>query len=787
MAGFGRQAGGKVNWALLPAAAEQAVAAFSFLPKAMSAQPIPARHKNVNRAEVCDQNFIEFVQNWSGSPHPAPRPDQPVLPDSLCTAQDFLDLFGSQLVSRHLDLMARVLRVKNKVFYTIGSSGHEGNAMVARLTRHTDPAFLHYRSGAFMAERFRKLPGMDPIMDSALSFAASAEDPASGGRHKVWGSKPLWVIPQTSTIASHLPKALGTAVAIEQARRIGHTLPVPDDSIAICSFGDASSNHATAQTAFNAAAWTAYQKLPAPVLFVCEDNGIGISVKTPTDWVRANFEGRRDLDYFFADGLDLATGYEQVARAVHHVRTTRRPTFLHLRTTRIMGHAGTDFEIEWRSFEELMAVEATDPLLRSAAIALESGLFTRESLLAEYESVRQKCFAAAEEADRRPRIETLAQVMAPLAPYTPGKVAAEAQRANYAAKRLAVFGGDDKLPEKLPPRHLAIQINNALHDLFCKYPDTLLFGEDVAQKGGVYTVTKGLHKAFRNARVFNTLLDETMILGLAQGYANMGMLPLPEIQYLAYFHNACDQIRGEAASLQFFSNDQYRNPMLVRIAGLGYQRGFGGHFHNDNSIAALRDIPGLVVGCPSRGDDAATMLRTLAALAKVDGRVTVFLEPIALYMTKDLYEAGDGQWLTSYPPPEQAMPLGEGRIYAETAEDLVIFTYGNGVPMSLRAARTIEHELGWKVRIVDLRWLVPLNEPFIAAQAAAAQRILVVDEGRHSAGVGEGVITAIVEAGHGAKPLRRVVGADTYTPLAGAAFLVLPGDADIVAAARELH
>jgi 2-oxoisovalerate dehydrogenase E1 component len=149
-----------------------------------------------------------------------------------------------------------------------------------------------------------------------------------------------------------------------------------------------------------------------------------------------------------------------------------------------------------------------------------------------------------------------------------------------------VFGGEAKLPENQPPRHLAIQINQALHDLFAKYPEALLFGEDVAQKGGVYTVTKGLHKTFGNRRVFNTLLDETIILGLAQGYANLGMLPLPEIQYLAYFHNACDQIRGEAASLQFFSNGQYRNPMLMRIASLGYQRGFGGHFHNDNSITA---------------------------------------------------------------------------------------------------------------------------------------------------------------------------------------------------------
>ena len=353
--------------------------------------------------------------------------------------------------------------------------------------------------------------------------------------------------------------------------------------------------------------------------------------------------------------------------------------------------------------------------------------------------------------------------MAPLAPYTPDAVAKEAARVPTHDKRIAVFGSEEKLPEKLPPRHLAIQINNALHDLFVKYPEALLFGEDVAQKGGVYTVTKGLHKAFKGQRVFNTLLDETIILGLAQGYANVGLLPLPEIQYLAYFHNACDQIRGEACSLQFFSNGQYRNPMVMRIASLGYQRGFGGHFHNDNSITALRDIPGLVVGCPSRGDDAATMLRTLMALAKVDGRVCAFLEPIALYMTKDLYETGDGGWLTSYPAPGQAMPLGEGRVYGE-GDDLVVFTFGNGVPMSLRAVRELEKKHGWKTRVIDLRWLQPLNEAFIAQQARGAKRIVVVDEGRRSAGVGEGIITALVEAGLGATPRCAASSAPTPTP-----------------------
>jgi len=755
-----------------------------------AAVAIHPRQKDINRAKVCDQNFLEFVGAWRGTTGLRPADAAPVCKDSACSVADFLDLFESQLISRHLDLMARVLRVQNKVFYTIGSSGHEGNAMVARLARHTDPAFLHYRSGGFMAERFRKLPGMDPVMDSALSFAASSQDPISGGRHKVWGSKPLWVLPQTSTIASHLPKALGTAIGIEQARRIGHTLPIPADSIAICSFGDASANHATAQTAFNTAAWTAYQKLPAPVLFVCEDNGIGISVKTPAGWIGQSFSARRDLDYFSADGLDIASGYGQVQAAVEHCRNTRRPTFLHLRTTRIMGHAGTDFEIEWRAIEELMAVEASDPLLRSAEIALGAGLFTPAELIELYESTRQRCFAAAEKADQTPKLTSLAEVMRPLAPYSAAEVRAEAQRSIDPAARRDAFGGEGKLPESLPPRHLAIQINQALHELLVKYPQALLFGEDVAQKGGVYTVTRGLFKAFSGKRVFNTLLDETMILGLAQGFANLGMLPIPEIQYLAYFHNACDQIRGEAASLQFFSNGQYRNPMLMRIASLGYQKGFGGHFHNDNSITALRDIPGLIVGCPSRGDDAVNMLRTLAALAQVDGRVCAFLEPIALYMSKDLYEPGDGGWLTRYPAPGEAMTLGEGRVYQPAngdGQDLVIFTYGNGVPMSLRAAREIEQRLGFSVSVVDLRWLVPLNNVYISEQAKLARRILIVDEGRRAAGVGEGIYTALAEAGLGGVASGRVVGEDTFTPLAGAALLVLPAENDIVAAAEALR
>ncbi|VAW47743.1 TTP-dependent protein, related to E1 component of pyruvate/2-oxoglutarate/acetoin dehydrogenase, partial [hydrothermal vent metagenome] len=231
--------------------------------------------KVINRAQIVDQNFIDFVNSYQSV-----SPKQELSFNGL-TAKKLLSLFESQLRSRQLDLMARKLKLENKVFYTIGSSGHEGNVMLGDLVRHTDPAFLHYRSGGLMMERSRQVEGIDPIWDTCLSFAASQNDPASGGRHKVWGSKPLWVIPQTSTIASHLPKAVGCALGIELAQRSEMKMPIPDDSIVLCNFGDASTNHSTAQGAFNAASWSAFQGLKTPILFVCEDNGIGISVKTP--------------------------------------------------------------------------------------------------------------------------------------------------------------------------------------------------------------------------------------------------------------------------------------------------------------------------------------------------------------------------------------------------------------------------------------------------------------------------------------------------------------------------
>lgn len=676
-------------------------------------------------------------------------------------ADVLLSLYDAQLGSRHSDLAARWLQSQGQGFYTIGSSGHEGNAGVAAALQPTDPALLHYRSGAFYLARAAQHQDKDGIRDILLGVAAATSEPIAGGRHKVFGRHDLAIIPQTSTIASHLPRAMGVAFSIARAAKLGVPSPWPADAIVVTSFGDASANHSTATGAINAALHASYQGIPMPLLLVCEDNGIGISVRTPDGWIKQAYGQRPGLRYFDADGTNLAATLTMATEAATFVRRNRRPAFLRLRTVRLMGHAGSDVEAAYRSPADLLADEELDPLLGTARLLLGAG-YGADEVVELYEGKRSEVMGIARDVAGLPQLSSTAAVVAPLRLPDPAVV----------AKSLP--GHRNGPSEALT---LSQSINRALGDVLASYPEALTFGEDIGRKGGVYGVTRGLQKTFGAARVFDTLLDEQSILGLALGAGVSGLLPLPEIQYLAYLHNAEDQLRGEAASLKFFSQGQYRNPMVLRIAGYRYQKGFGGHFHNDDAIGVLRDIPGLVIASPSRPDDAAAMLHTCAAAARSEGAVCVFLEPIALYHQRDLYEPGDDRWLAQY--PDAAVPIGKARTYGD-GTDLTIITFGNGLPMSLRVAAELPG-----VRVVDLRWLAPLPLEDLLREAQATGRVLVADETRRSGGVSEGVLAALIDAGYTGL-LSRVTSEDSFVPLGNAAHQVLLSQQTIKQAAETL-
>lgn len=723
-----------------------------------------------DRAEAVHHNFRQRVL---ANDLPALAPKDQGLESKLALA-----IFRAQCISRHLDRTARKMQKAGQGFYTIGSSGHEGMAAVAAALRVSDMAFLHYRDAAFQTLRASQA-GENPIPDMLLSFASSSEDPISGGRHKVLGSKSLFIPPQTSTIASHLPKAMGAAFSIHLVRRQAPEHKVlTDDSIVICSFGDASTNHSTAQGAINAACWTSYQNIPMPLLLVCEDNGIGISVRTPKGWIAANFKQRPGLQYFHANGLNMLETYQVAQQAAEYVRKTRKPAFLHLEMVRLYGHAGSDVQTAYLSQAECEAWEANDPLLYSASLLIQQQLLSATEVLALYDSVDAECTNTATAIVQRPRLKTATEVMQSIIP---------SQRSCQAAKpvsmeaRQSTFGSDARVLNE--PQTLARLINWTLTDLMLSYPELILAGEDIGRKGGVYGVTQRLQQRFGKERVMDTLLDEQSILGLALGMAQNGFIPIPEIQFLAYLHNAEDQIRGEAATLPFFSNGQYSNPMVVRIAGLGYQRGFGGHFHNDNSLAVLRDIPGLIVACPSNGADAAKMLRECVRLAREEQRVVIFLEPIALYTQRDLHTEKDEAWTCTYPEPNERLALGEVGVYGE-CKQIALITYANGYYLARQAEKTLHEQHGIQLRIIDLRWLVPLPEAALNLALQGVDKVLVVDECRRSGNLSEGLMTWLDE--NYSVPKARLTAEDSFIATGPAYAATLPSKESIIAAVLDL-
>ena len=724
----------------------------------------------MDRADIVHENFLRRVA--------ARDLPQGTAPSGPLTAADAVAIYRAGCLSRALDRTSRAMQKAGQGFYTIGSSGHEGLAAVAAALRPTDMAFLHYRDAAFQIARAGQVDGQSITWDMLLSFAASSEDPISGGRHKVLGSKALNIPPQTSTIASHLPKAVGVAYAIGAARRHQpEHRELPDDAIVYCSFGDASANHATAQVAFNTAGWTSYQSIPLPLLFVCEDNGIGISTKTPTGWIAAGFQNRPGLKYFHCDGLDIYDTFRVATEAANYVRTRKKPAFLHVKTIRLYGHAGADVPTTYLSRDEVEAEEAHDPLLHSVRLLDQAGALPADQALAIYTETNARVSRISAEAVKRPRLKTAPEVMASL---IPPKRRCRPTNGPTPEVRAATFGGDMKQMDE--PQIMSRIINWALTDLMLTHPEVVMMGEDVGRKGGVYGVTQKLTQRFGTDRMIDTLLDEQSILGLAIGMAQNGFIPMPEIQFLAYLHNAEDQIRGEASTLSFFSNGQYTNPMVLRIAGLGYQKGFGGHFHNDNSVAVIRDIPGVILACPSNGADAARMLRECVRLAREEQRVVVFLEPIALYPMRDLYGEKDGGWMTRYPDPSEVIALGEVGQHGD-GTDLAIVTYGNGTYLSRQAEARLAAD-GIRARIIDMRWLSPMPEDALIRAVQGCKRILIVDETRRSGGIAEGLMALMSERTD--VPHARITSEDSFIATGPAYAATMPSADSIYSAAKAL-
>jgi pyruvate dehydrogenase E1 component beta subunit len=292
---------------------------------------------------------------------------------------------------------------------------------------------------------------------------------------------------------------------------------------------------------------------------------------------------------------------------------------------------------------------------------------------------------------------------------------------------------------------MAEAINGALHQAMDRDPSVVVLGEDVGISGGVFRVTEGLQERFGAARVIDTPLNESGIVGSAVGMAIAGVRPVAEIQFDGFVYPAFDQIVSHLGRFRFRTRGHIAVPVVVRFPS---GAGIGAHEHHcDSPEAYFVHAPGLVVICPSTPTDAKGLL---AAALEGDDPV-VFLEP------KVLYRAGREE----VPVEHFTLPIGKARVRA-VGDDLTLVTYGGMVPTALEAARLSSAS----VEVIDLRTLFPWDRATVLDSVTKTGRLLVVQEPQGAAGVAADVAAVVAEeAGYELEaPVRRLTGFDIPWP-----------------------
>ncbi len=291
-------------------------------------------------------------------------------------------------------------------------------------------------------------------------------------------------------------------------------------------------------------------------------------------------------------------------------------------------------------------------------------------------------------------------------------------------------------------------VNQGLKTAMRNDPTVLVFGEDVANKGGVFLATEGLTEEFGEERCFDTPLSEDGIVGAAIGMAVNGMKPVAEIQFQDFIFPAFDQIVSEAAKLRYRSGGQYTAPLVIRTPYGGGIR--GGLYHSQSGEAYFAHTPGLKVVIPSTPYDAKGLL--LASIQDPDP--VLFMEPKALYRTVK-GEVPDGEY---------TVDLSTLRRVRE-GEHVTIFTYGAMVPVVEKAAATAA-EQGIECLVIDVRTLLPLDEDGLLDAARSTGRVITVNEAPRFCGYAAEISAIIAEHAieYMEAPILRVTGFDTPFP-----------------------
>lgn len=628
---------------------------------------------------------------------------------------DVIGMYRAILLARRLDQKIWSLNRMGKAPFVVSCQGHEGAqvgaAWALRDGGHT--VFPYYRDMAVMLTL-----GMTPT-DVLLGVLARASDPSSGGRQMPshWGSRSLRIITGSSPIATQIPHAAGFAMA---ARMRG------EDTAAVTFFGEGAASKGDFHEGLN---FAGIHKLP--LVAICENNGYAISVPLSKESAVENIAQHAHsygLAGVIVDGNDPLDVYASVHAALRRALRGDGPTLIECKTYRYLAHTSDDDDRTYRTPQEVEAWRKKDPLQRMQQYLIEQRLLTEQDedkLESEIVAEIEQALAEAEAAPQSRPQDAFTKVYAkPLRPI-------EGVPEEFSPSQIGVapaMPAAQPIPEESPERTMIEAVRESMRYAMETDERVFVLGEDIGTRGGVFKATEGLLDAFGDARMLDTPLAESAIIGVAIGAALAGLRPIAEIQFADFIHPAFDQIVSEAAKIHYRSNGDFHVPLVIRAP---YGGGVHGALYHSQSVESLfAHVPGLKIVCPSTPADIKGLL--LESLDDPD--------PVLFFEHKKAYRLIKGP----FPEGDYRVPIGVAEVVRPGA-DMTIVTYGLQRHLAVEAAETLAEEGTGNVEVIDLRTIAPLDRDAILASVTKTGRVLVVSEGNRTCSVASEVCALVAE------------------------------------------
>jgi len=587
------------------------------------------------------------------------------------------------------------------------SRGHEAIQIALGLQLlPQDYVFPYYRDDAMLLAM-----GMTPY-DLMLQILAKKEDPFSGGRtyysHPSLKDDDKPKIPhQSSATGMQTIPATGVAMGMQYKELVdsksnSNTFNASDEPrpITVCSLGDASVTEGEISEAFQMAGLK-----QLPILYLVQDNEWDISATAQETRAQNAYEyakGFKGLEAISIDGTNFEESYETLQKAIHTIRTERRPILVHAKVP-LLNHHTSGVRMEWYR-DDLEQARLRDPYPKMKQLLLENNFSTKEITKIESSSlhcVQQDLIKAKNAKDPEPK-DLFTHDFAPT-PITEEK-----------GERTPKNG------EKVVMVDCALF---AIEELMTQHKECLLYGQDVGGRlGGVFREAATLAQKFGDHRVFNTAIQEAFIVGSTVGMSAVGLKPIVEVQFADYLWPGLNQLFTEVSRSCYLSNGKWPVSMILRVPIGAY--GSGGPYHSSSIESVVGNIRGIKIAYPSNGAD----LKGLMKAAYYDPNPVVILEHKGLYWSK---VPGTKGATSVEPAADYILPFGKAWVLQEiwkqeSKETISIITYGMGVHWAMNASK----ELGLQdqIEVVDLRTLHPLDYKTVFNSVKKCGKCLIVTE-----------------------------------------------------------